>query len=77
MRILVTGATGFAGGWLAETLLAQGAGRPEAAAPRLFGLSRRAYGDASTEFLRGLKSARPAEIDALAKYPLPVVRVKD
>lgn len=43
----------------------------------LFGLSRRAYGDASTEFLRGLKSARPAEIDALAKYPLPVVRVKD
>jgi hypothetical protein len=40
----------------------------------LFGLSRRAYGD---EFLRGLKSARPAEIDALAKYPLPVVRVKD
>jgi hypothetical protein len=40
----------------------------------LFGLSRRAYGDESTEFLRGLKAARPAEIDALAKYPLPVVR---
>jgi len=43
----------------------------------LFGISRRAYGDASTEFLRGLKAARPAEIDALAKYPLPAVRVKD
>ena len=43
----------------------------------LFGLSRRAYGDASTEFLRRLKAARPAEIDALAKYPLPVVRVND
>jgi len=40
----------------------------------LFGLSRRAYGDDSTEFLRGLKAARPTEIDALAKYPLPVVR---
>jgi hypothetical protein len=43
----------------------------------LFGLSRRAYGDASTEFLRALKAARPAEIDTLAKYPLPVVRVND
>jgi hypothetical protein len=43
----------------------------------LFGISRRAYGDDSTEFLRRLKPARPAEIDALAKYPLPVVRVKD
>jgi hypothetical protein len=43
----------------------------------LFGISRRAYGDDTTEFLRGLKAARPAEIDALAKYPLPVVRVKD
>ena len=40
----------------------------------LFGISRRAYGDASTEFLRGLKAARLTEIDALAKYPLPVVR---
>jgi hypothetical protein len=43
----------------------------------LFGISRRAYGDDTTEFLRGLKAARPAEIDALAKFPLPVVRVKD
>jgi len=42
----------------------------------LLGLSRRAYGDASTEFLRRLKAARPIEIDALAKYPLPVVRAK-
>lgn len=35
MRILVTGATGFAGGWLAETLLTGGG-------VELFGLSRRA-----------------------------------
>jgi hypothetical protein len=34
----------------------------------LLGVSRRAYGDAMTDFLRGLKSARPAEIDALAKF---------
>lgn len=40
----------------------------------LFGLSRRAYGDDSTEFLRGLKSTRLTEIDVLAKYRLPVVR---
>jgi len=41
----------------------------------LIGISRRAYGDASTEFLRALKSARPTMIDGLAKFPLPVVRV--
>jgi GDP-4-dehydro-6-deoxy-D-mannose reductase len=35
MRILVTGATGFAGGWLAETLAARGGAE-------LFGLCRRA-----------------------------------
>jgi hypothetical protein len=40
----------------------------------LFGLSCRAYGDASSDFLRGLKSQRPADIDALSKYPLPLVR---
>ena len=43
----------------------------------LLGLSRRAYGDASAEFLRALKSARPPMIDALAKHPLPVVQPKD
>jgi hypothetical protein len=43
----------------------------------LFGISRRAYGDDSTNFLRRLKSARPAEIKALAAYPLPVVRPMD
>ncbi len=41
----------------------------------LIGISRRAYGDGTTEFLRVLKSSRPPMIDALAKYPLPVVRV--
>ena len=40
----------------------------------LFGISRRAYGNDTTNFLRGLKSARRAEINALANYPLPVVR---
>ena len=40
----------------------------------LFGISRRAYGDGATDFLRRLKSARPAEVNALATYPLPVVR---
>ena len=43
----------------------------------LLGLSRRAYGDATTQFLRALKSARPPTIDALAKYPLPLVRPRD
>jgi hypothetical protein len=43
----------------------------------LFGISRRAYGDDATDFLRGLKSVRPAEIKALASYPLPVVRPLD
>ena len=43
----------------------------------LFGISRRAYGDDATNFLRRLKSARPAEINALATYPLPVVRPLD
>ncbi|MGA8970086.1 MAG: hypothetical protein WB499_12790 [Pseudolabrys sp.] len=43
----------------------------------LFGISRRAYGDDTTNFLRRLKSARPAEVNALATYPLPVVRPID
>jgi hypothetical protein len=43
----------------------------------LFGISRRAYGDDATNFLRVLKVTRPAEINALASYPLPVVRPKD
>jgi hypothetical protein len=36
----------------------------------LFGISRRGYGDDVTNFLRRLKSVRPAEINALAAYPL-------
>ena len=43
----------------------------------LFGISRRAYGDDTADFLRRLKSARPAEINALATYALPVVRPMD
>ena len=43
----------------------------------LFGISRRGYGDDATNFLRRLKSTRPAEINALAAYPLPAVRPID
>ena len=43
----------------------------------LFGISRRAYGDNATDFLRTLKAVRPAEVKALASYPLPVVRPVD
>jgi hypothetical protein len=43
----------------------------------LFGISRRGYGDDATNFLRRLKSARPAEINALAAHPLPAVRPAD
>jgi len=38
----------------------------------LFGVSRRAYGDDSAKaFLGALKARRPAQIDRLAKAPLP------
>lgn len=43
----------------------------------LFGISRRAYGNDTTNFLRGLKSARPVEINALASYAQRVVRPND
>ena len=43
----------------------------------LFGLSRRAYGADTTEFLRGLKSSRITEVSELAHYPLPVVQPKN
>lgn len=40
----------------------------------LFGISRRAYGEKTMDFLLRLKSARPGEINALAAYALPTVR---
>ncbi len=43
----------------------------------LFGISRRAYGDDASGFLRGLKAMRPGEIDALANQRLPVVQPLD
>lgn len=52
-------------------------GKGGASGVLLFGISRRAYGDEATNFLRGLKSTRPAEVNALASYPLPVVRPVD
>jgi hypothetical protein len=41
----------------------------------LFGISRRAYGDDAANFLRRLKSVRPVEINTLANYTLPIVRL--
>jgi hypothetical protein len=52
-------------------------GKGDASGVLLFGISRRAYGDDATNFLRRLKSARSAEVNALATYPLPVVRPTD
>ena len=43
----------------------------------LFGITRRAYGNETADFLRSLKSARPADINALAAHPLPGVRPID
>jgi hypothetical protein len=42
----------------------------------LFGIGRRAYGDDTTAFLRALKTTRPQEIDALAKYKLPSITLR-
>jgi len=39
----------------------------------LFAYSRRAYGSAATGFLTSLKKDRPADIQALAVYQIPVV----
>lgn len=43
----------------------------------LFGISRRAYGGDATDFLRKLKTERPADVNALASHALPVVRPVD
>ena len=43
---------------------------------RRLGISRRAYGDDTTAFLRALKATRPQEIDALAKYKLTPVTLR-
>lgn len=43
----------------------------------LFGISRRAYGDEDSAFLAQLKTARPADIDALAAVSLPAVVPKE
>jgi hypothetical protein len=43
----------------------------------LFAISRRAYGNDTTDFLRRLKTARPVEVNALASHPLPAVRPID
>jgi len=52
-------------------------GKNGASGVLLFGISRRAYGDDTANFLRRLKSTRPAEINALVTYALPVVRPLD
>ncbi len=43
----------------------------------LLGISRRAYGDSTTDFLQGLKTTRKALIAELAKYQLPAARPTD
>jgi GDP-4-dehydro-6-deoxy-D-mannose reductase len=59
MRILVTGATGFAGGWLVETLLARGA--------EVVGLSRRAVWPPEWGHLTGRAPVRACDLtDAAA-----------
>ncbi len=40
----------------------------------IFAYSRRAYGSATTKFLEGLKQERPADINALAAYKIPIWR---
>jgi hypothetical protein len=52
-------------------------GKDDSSGVLLFGISRRAHGDDAWAFLRELKSARPAEIQALAGYPMPVVQPKN
>lgn len=41
----------------------------------LLGVSRRAYGPARLDFMKNLKAARPAAIQALTALPVPDVRV--
>jgi GDP-4-dehydro-6-deoxy-D-mannose reductase len=55
MRILLTGATGFAGGWLAETLLAQ-------AAHEVVGLSRGGKWPAESRHLDGRVALRACDL---------------
>lgn len=52
-------------------------GKDGASGVLLLGISRRAYGDDATDFLRRLKPERPVEINALATFPLPVVKPAD
>jgi hypothetical protein len=40
----------------------------------LYAISRRAYGDKVQDFLRALKQARSPAINALAAFPMPVLR---
>src|SRR5215831_4666833 len=49
-------------------------GKGGASGVLLFGISHRAYGNETGSFLRALKSARSADINALAAQPLPAVR---
>lgn len=55
MRILVTGATGFAGGWLVEALLARGGAE-------VFGLSRRGAWPAEWAHLAPRAAVRPCDL---------------
>jgi GDP-4-dehydro-6-deoxy-D-mannose reductase len=60
MRILVTGVTGFAGGYLAEALLARGGNR-------IYGLSRRGSWPAATAHLAQDVELRPCDLCAVGE----------
>src|SRR5262245_3551516 len=70
MRILLTGATGFAGGWLAERLLAQGA-------HEVVGLSRGGKWPDESRHLNGRVALRacdlcdPAQVEAVLREVAP------
>jgi len=42
----------------------------------LFGISKRSYGAATTAFLKSLKTERTKDINTLAAYKLPVIKLK-
>ena len=42
----------------------------------LFAYSKRAYGAATTSFLKNLKTTRPADINSLATYATPAIKIK-
>jgi hypothetical protein len=42
----------------------------------LFAYSRRSYGNATTNFLKALKSERQRDVNVLAGYKIPSIKIK-